>query len=132
MLVLDPMLATGGSMEHACRILAERNAGRLTCVCILSAPEGLARLEATDLIAEVVTASIDSASTTSPTSSPASATPATASSAPPESTVLRAIGALATNPHADDRGEGEEAGHRCGDLVEGRLGLGAGRRPPRR
>ena len=58
-LVLDPMLATGGSMEHACRILAGRNAGRLTCVCILSAPEGLARLEATDLIAEVVTASID-------------------------------------------------------------------------
>jgi len=58
-LVLDPMLATGGSMEHACRVLAARNAGRLTCVCILSAPEGLARLEATDLIAEVVTASID-------------------------------------------------------------------------
>jgi uracil phosphoribosyltransferase len=58
-LVLDPMLATGGSMEHACRILAGRNAGRLTCVCILSAPEGLARLEATDLIVEVVTASID-------------------------------------------------------------------------
>jgi uracil phosphoribosyltransferase len=58
-LVLDPMLATGGSMEHACRILAGRNAGRLTCVCILSAPEGLARLDATDLIAEVVTASID-------------------------------------------------------------------------
>jgi uracil phosphoribosyltransferase len=58
-MVLDPMLATGGSMEHACRILAGRNAGRLTCVCILSAPEGLARLEATELIGEVVTASID-------------------------------------------------------------------------
>jgi uracil phosphoribosyltransferase len=59
-LVLDPMLATGGSMEHTCRILSDRNAGRLTCVCILSAPEGLARLEATGLIDEVVTASVDS------------------------------------------------------------------------
>jgi uracil phosphoribosyltransferase len=59
-LVLDPMLATGGSLEHACRILADRNAGRLTCVCILSAPEGVARLEATGLIDEVVTASVDS------------------------------------------------------------------------
>jgi uracil phosphoribosyltransferase len=47
-------------MEHACRILADRNAGRLTCVCILSAPEGVARLEATGLIDEVVTASVDS------------------------------------------------------------------------
>jgi uracil phosphoribosyltransferase len=58
-LVLDPMLATGGSMEHSCRILADRNAGRLTCVCILAAPEGIARLEATGLITEVVTSSID-------------------------------------------------------------------------
>ena len=58
-LVLDPMLATGGSLEHTCRILAERNAGRLTCVCILAAPEGLARLEGTGLVEEVVVASID-------------------------------------------------------------------------
>ena len=33
-LVLDPMLATGGSLEHSCRILAERGAGPLTaCAC---------------------------------------------------------------------------------------------------
>jgi len=53
------MLATGGSLEHTCTILSERNAGRLTCVCVLAAPEGLARLEATGLVAEVVVASID-------------------------------------------------------------------------
>jgi uracil phosphoribosyltransferase len=58
-LVLDPMLATGGSMEHSCRILAERGAGPLTCACVLAAPEGLRRLEATGLAAHVVTASID-------------------------------------------------------------------------
>ena len=58
-LVLDPMLATGGSMEHSCRILAERGAGPLTAVCVLAAPEGVATLEASGLVGHVVTASID-------------------------------------------------------------------------
>ena len=58
-LVLDPMLATGGSLEHSCRILADRGAGPLTAVCVLAAPEGIARLETSGLVAHVVTASID-------------------------------------------------------------------------
>ena len=58
-LCLDPMLATGGSMEHTCRILAERGAGPLTAVCVLAAPEGIARLEGSGLVTHVVTASID-------------------------------------------------------------------------
>jgi uracil phosphoribosyltransferase len=58
-LCLDPMLATGGSMEHTCRILAERGAGALTAVCVLAAPEGIARLAGSGLVAHVVTASID-------------------------------------------------------------------------
>ena len=58
-LVLDPMLATGGSLEHACRILADRNAGPITCACILAAPEGIAHLAATGLVTEVVVASVD-------------------------------------------------------------------------
>jgi uracil phosphoribosyltransferase len=58
-LVLDPMLATGGSLEHACRTLADRGAGPLTAVCVLAAPEGIARIEASGLVAHVVTASID-------------------------------------------------------------------------
>ncbi len=58
-LVLDPMLATGGSMDHSCRILAERGAGPLTAVCVLASPEGIAHLAASDLVAHVVTASID-------------------------------------------------------------------------
>src|SRR3546814_11371718 len=40
-LVLDPMLATGGSLEHACRTLVERGAGELPAVCVLAAPEGV-------------------------------------------------------------------------------------------
>jgi uracil phosphoribosyltransferase len=58
-LVLDPMLATGGSLEHTCRLLAERHPGPLTCVCVLAAPEGVERLRATGLVAALVTASID-------------------------------------------------------------------------
>lgn len=58
-LVLDPMLATGGSLEHSCRTLAERRAGTLTAVCVLAAPEGIARIEASGLVDHVVTASID-------------------------------------------------------------------------
>jgi uracil phosphoribosyltransferase len=58
-LVLDPMLATGGSLEHSCRTLADRGAGPLTAVCVLAAPEGIARIEASGLVTQVVTASID-------------------------------------------------------------------------
>jgi uracil phosphoribosyltransferase len=42
--VLDPMLATGGTLVAVVRALVERDAGRVTCVCLLAAPEGLARM----------------------------------------------------------------------------------------
>lgn len=43
--VLDPMLATGGSLGAALEFLFERGASDVTAICILGAPEGLARLE---------------------------------------------------------------------------------------
>ena len=43
-LVIDPMLATGGSLEHTCRVLAERGAGPITAACVLAAPEGIERI----------------------------------------------------------------------------------------
>jgi uracil phosphoribosyltransferase len=58
-LVLDPMLATGGSLIHSCATLAERGAGTLTAVCVLAAPEGVEAVRASGLVAHVVTASID-------------------------------------------------------------------------
>jgi uracil phosphoribosyltransferase len=58
-LVLDPMLATGGSLEHACRILTDRGAGGLIAVCVLAAPEGLDRLAGSGLDLEVWTAAVD-------------------------------------------------------------------------
>jgi uracil phosphoribosyltransferase len=44
--ILDPMLATGGSMETVVRMLLDRGAAAVTAVCLLAAPEGLARLAA--------------------------------------------------------------------------------------
>jgi uracil phosphoribosyltransferase len=58
-LVLDPMLATGGSLLHACRLLSARGAGPIVSVCVLAAPEGIARIESSGLGVHVVTAAID-------------------------------------------------------------------------
>jgi uracil phosphoribosyltransferase len=58
-LVLDPMLATGGSLEHCVRLLADRGATEITVVCVLAAPEGIARLERSGLPLRLVTASVD-------------------------------------------------------------------------
>ena len=58
-LVLDPMLATGGSLEHCVRLLADRGATEITVVCVLAAPAGLERLEKSGLPLRIVTAAID-------------------------------------------------------------------------
>ncbi len=43
--VLDPMLATGGTLAAAIQFLVDRGADQITAICLLSAPEGCARLE---------------------------------------------------------------------------------------
>jgi len=43
--VLDPMLATGGSLGAAIEFLFKRGAVDVTAICILAAPEGLAAVE---------------------------------------------------------------------------------------
>jgi uracil phosphoribosyltransferase len=59
-LVIDPMLATGGSLLHTCELLLERGApSPLTVVCVLAAPEGIARLDKAGLDLQLVTAAID-------------------------------------------------------------------------
>lgn len=42
--VLDPMLATGGSLAGTIKFLAGRGADHITCICLLAAPEGVARV----------------------------------------------------------------------------------------
>ncbi len=43
--VLDPMLATGGTLAAAIRFLVDRGADHITAICLLSAPEGCERIE---------------------------------------------------------------------------------------
>lgn len=57
--VLDPMLATGGSMVRTLELLTERGATDITVVCVVAAPEGVAALETSGLSARFVTAAVD-------------------------------------------------------------------------
>jgi uracil phosphoribosyltransferase len=62
--VLDPMLATGGTLEAVFRMALERSAASVTGICLLAAPEGVARLEAAfpaggPAPVRVVTAAVD-------------------------------------------------------------------------
>ena len=57
--VLDPMLATGGSLVSTLETLAVRGATGVTVVCVLCAPEGIEAVRASGLAATLVTATID-------------------------------------------------------------------------
>ena len=61
--VLDPMLATGGTLAMAIRYLVDRGADDITAICLLAAPEGIKHLrsELADVEPPVtlVTGSID-------------------------------------------------------------------------
>ncbi|WP_205472719.1 uracil phosphoribosyltransferase [Nocardioides sp. SYSU D00038] len=61
--VLDPMLATGGTLAAAIRFLVDRGADHITAICLLAAPEGCARVEADleslQVPVTVVTAALD-------------------------------------------------------------------------
>jgi uracil phosphoribosyltransferase len=61
--VLDPMLATGGTLAAAIKFLTDRGADDITAICLLVSPEGCARLEdelsGLDVPVTVVTAAMD-------------------------------------------------------------------------
>ena len=57
--VLDPMLATGGSLAHAIALLKAKGIRRITVVSVLAAPEGLAALAAAHPDAKIFTAMLD-------------------------------------------------------------------------
>jgi len=59
-IVVDPMLATGGSLIHTLQLLVERGARQpLTVVVALAAPEGIAAVEASGIDVRLFTAVID-------------------------------------------------------------------------
>jgi uracil phosphoribosyltransferase len=59
-LVVDPMLATGGSLIHTLQLLVDRGAGQpLTVICALCAPEGIAAVDECGIDVTLFTAAID-------------------------------------------------------------------------
>lgn len=59
-IVIDPMLATGGSTNAAVDLLKRHGAGDIVVICIVTCPEGLAAIEAAHPDVIVYTASVDS------------------------------------------------------------------------
>ncbi len=57
--LLDPMLATGGSACEGVRQLKAAGAMRITMICVVSCPEGLAALAQAHPDVKVVTAAVD-------------------------------------------------------------------------
>jgi uracil phosphoribosyltransferase len=60
-LLVDPMLATGGSAVHAAAAIKAAGAGSVRFVCVLAAPEGVERFEAAHPDVPVFAAAIDEA-----------------------------------------------------------------------
>lgn len=58
-MVLDPMLATGGSMTYTVGLLHRRAAADITALCVVAAPEGIAALEKAAPRMRLFTAAID-------------------------------------------------------------------------
>lgn len=58
-LILDPMLATGGSGSAACAAVKAAGSASVRFVCVVSAPEGVDRMERDHPDVPIVTAALD-------------------------------------------------------------------------
>jgi uracil phosphoribosyltransferase len=58
-ILLDPMLATGGSAVRACQEIKERDPAGLRMVCIVAAPEGVKTMEEAHPEVQVYSAALD-------------------------------------------------------------------------
>ncbi|HEX9762933.1 MAG TPA: uracil phosphoribosyltransferase [Acidimicrobiia bacterium] len=58
-LILEPMLATGGSLSWAVGKVKENGARDVTAVCVVAAPEGVARMEVDHPDVRIVAATLD-------------------------------------------------------------------------
>lgn len=58
-MVLDPMLATGGSMKHTVGLLHQHGATEITVLCAVAAPEGIAALGESAPTIRVFTVAVD-------------------------------------------------------------------------
>lgn len=89
--VLDPMLATGGSMVYTLELLHARGAADITMLCVVAAPQGVTAVKSAPSVSArrrpcgCSLPRSTRASTTPPTSCPGWAMPVTASSGPDSS-----------------------------------------------
>lgn len=60
-LVLDPMLATGGTLVATLDRLKAQGARRIRALCLVAAPEGIAAVQARHADVDIVVASVDAA-----------------------------------------------------------------------
>ena len=58
-LCLDPMLATGGSAAQAVDVMKAQGARRIAMVCVVAAPEGVAKFESAHPDVPIYSASLD-------------------------------------------------------------------------
>lgn len=58
-IILDPMLATGGSFDDTVTAIKKKGGKRITLVCVVAAPEGIARIQKNHPDVEIFTAAID-------------------------------------------------------------------------
>lgn len=58
-IILDPMLATGGSASAAIQFVKERNVNSIKFMCLLAAPEGIELLQKEHPDVDIFTAAID-------------------------------------------------------------------------
>lgn len=58
-ILVDPMLATGGSASDAVRMLKERGCTHIRMMCLVAAPEGVAKMQADHPDVDIFTAALD-------------------------------------------------------------------------
>jgi uracil phosphoribosyltransferase len=58
-LIVDPMLATGGSAVQTIRLVQENGGANISVVCVVAAPEGVKAVEAADPSIEIFAAALD-------------------------------------------------------------------------
>jgi uracil phosphoribosyltransferase len=58
-LLIDPMLATGGSASYAVKVLRDHGCNDIQMVCLVASPEGVSRMEKDHPTLRISTASID-------------------------------------------------------------------------
>ncbi|MCK8816404.1 uracil phosphoribosyltransferase [Natroniella sulfidigena] len=59
LIVVDPMLATGGTAEAALQFVKDRGAKKIRFMCLVAAPEGIEKLQAAHPDIDIYTAAVD-------------------------------------------------------------------------